>query len=62
MRIGKYNSQKKEVDFKAYKVANKSKTKFQSEDSDDEEELVKNLKRSTGKYKGKLPLKCFTYG
>ena len=45
MRIGKDNSQKKEAYFKASKVAKKSKTKSQSEDSDDEEALlVKNLK------------------
>ena len=60
MRIGQDNSQKKEAAFKASKVVKKSKTKIQSEDSDDEEALlVKNLKRGVGKYKGKLPLKCF---
>ena len=31
-----------------------------SESSDDEEALfIKKLERATGKYKGKLPLKCF---
>ena len=60
MRIGQDNSQKKEVAFKAYKVAKISETKIQSEDFDDEEALlVKNIKRGIGKYKGKLPLKCF---
>ena len=48
---------------KASKVAKKSKTKIQLEDSDDEEALlVKNIKRGIGKYKGKLPLKCFNCG
>ena len=36
MRIGQDNSQKKEVDFKASKVAKKYKTNIQLEDSDDE--------------------------
>ena len=63
MRIGKNNSQKKEEYFKAYKVAKKSKTKTQSEDSDDEEVLiVKNIKKGIGKYNGKLPLICFNCG
>ena len=63
MRIGQDNSQKKEAAFKESKVAKKSKTNIQLEDSDDEEALlVKNLKRGTGKYKGKLPLKFFNCG
>ena len=63
MRIGQDDSQKKEASLKASKVAKKSKTKIQSEDFDDEEALlVKNLKRGTGKYKGKLSLKCFICG
>ena len=62
MRIEQDNSQKKEATFKASKVAKKSKTKIQSEDFDDEEALVKHIKRGTGKYKGKLPLKCFNCG
>ena len=58
MRIGQENSQKKEEIFKASKATNKSKTKIQSEDSDDEETLiVKNIKKGTCKYKWKLPLK-----
>ena len=40
IRIGKDNSQTKEEDFKASKVAKKSKTKIQSEDFDDEEALL----------------------
>ena len=63
MRTGKDDSQKKEATFKASKVAKKSKTKIQSEYFDDKEALlVKNIKRGIGKYKGKLPLKCFNYG
>ena len=63
MRIGQDNSQKKEATFKASKVSKKSKPKIQSEDSDDEEALlIKKLKKGTGKYKGKLPLKCFNCG
>ena len=34
MRIGKYNSKKKEENFKPYKVDKKSKTNIQSKDSD----------------------------
>ena len=63
MRIGKDNSQKKESSFKSSKVAKKYKTKIQSEHSNDEEALLfRILKRGTGKYKGKLPLKCFNCG
>ena len=63
MRIGKDNSQKKESTFKASKVAKKSKTMIQSEDSNDEQALlIKKLKKGTSKYKGKLPLICFNYG
>ena len=63
MRIGQYNSRKKEAALKASKVAKKFKTKIQSKDSDDEEALlVKNIKKGTSKYKGKLHLKCFNYG
>ena len=56
MRTGQDNSQKKEAAFKASKVAKKSKTKIQSENSNDEEALlVKNIKRGTGKSKGNYP-------
>ena len=40
MRIGKDNSQKKEANFKAYKVAKKSKKKIQLEGFHDEEALL----------------------
>jgi len=67
MRTSEENSFRKEV---AFKVAKKDKKKIEAETSsheeseDDVEEanFVKNLKRGTGKYKGKLPLKCFGCG
>ena len=41
----------------------KSTLKNQSENPSDEEALfINKLERGTGKYKGKLPLKCFNYG
>ena len=56
MRTRQNESSKKEV-------ASKSVSKIQYEDLDDEEALfIKKLERGTGKYKGKLPLKCFNYG
>ena len=65
MRKGQDGPSKKEAAFKTSKEPKKSEalSKNQSEDSDDEEALlVKNHKRGTVKYKGKLPLKCFNYG
>ena len=62
-RIRQDNSRKKEANFKVSKVSKKLKTKIQSKDFDGEEALLlKNLKKGTGKYKGKLPLKCFNCG
>ena len=57
----------------AFKVANKRRTIKQKpkseynsddDDSNNEEEanFVRKLKRGTGKYKGKIPLKCFESG
>ena len=43
----------------------KPKTECSSDDESDSEEeanFVRKLKRGIGKYKGKLPLKCFTCG
>ena len=52
MRIGQDGTSKKDTAFK-----------IQSEDLDDEESLfIKKLERGTGRYKGKLALKCFNYG
>ena len=49
-------SSRKEAAFKA-------SSKNQSENLDDAEALfIKKLEEGTGKYKGKLPLKCFNYG
>ena len=59
---------RKEAAFKASsKQAGKNKSmkdKLTSDESDDEEiaNFVRKLKRGTGKYKGKLPLKCFSCG
>ena len=56
MRTGLNETSKKEA---AFKVSSKN----QSENLDDEEALfVSKLKKGTGKYKGKIPLKCFNYG
>ena len=52
MRIGKDVTSKKEATFK-----------IQSEDLDDEEALfIRKLERDIGKYKERIPLKCFNYG
>jgi hypothetical protein len=67
MRTFGENSFRKEATFK---VANKDKKKFEakinsheeSEGDVEEANFVKNLKRGTGKYKGKLPLKFFGCG
>ena len=56
MITGQNGSSKKEATFKAV-------SKIHYEDLDDDEALfIKKLERGTGKYKGKLPLKCFNYG
>ena len=56
MRTGLNKTSKKEA---AFKVTSKN----QSENLDDEEALfVSRLNKGTGKYKGKLPLKCFNCG
>ena len=56
MRTRKNGSSRKEASFK-------STLKNQSENSNDEEDLfICKLEKGTGKYKGKLPLKCFNCG
>ena len=56
MRIRQNGSSRKEATFKAY-------LKNQSENPNDKAALfINKLKRGTGKYKGKLPLKCFNCG
>ena len=68
MRIQDEDTSKKEATFKvSSKQAGKNTSKKRnptSDDSDDEEiaNFVRKLKRGTGKYKGKLPLKCFSCG
>ena len=56
MRTGQNGSSKGEAAFKA-------SLKNQSKNPNDEESFYTNkLERGTGKYKGKLPLKCFNCG
>ena len=68
MRIEDEDTSRKEAAFKvSSKQAGKNKAmkdKPTSDESDDEEiaNFVRKLKRGTGKYKGKLPLKCFSCG
>ena len=65
MRTWKKEPSRKKEAFKVSKEPNKSETPYKnhSESSYDEEVLfIKKLERGTGKYKGKLPLKCFNCG
>ena len=68
MRIEDEDMLRKKATFKvSSKQVGKNKStkgKPTSDESDDEEiaNFVRKLKRGTGKYKGKLPLKCFSYG
>ena len=67
MRISGENHSRKEAAFKAAKKDKKKKeeevSNFEESEEDEEEaNFVKNLKRGTGKYKGKLPMKCFGCG
>ena len=67
MRNFGQDSFRKEAAFKAAKK-NKKKVEAETNNHDDSEEdkeeanFVKNLKKGTGKYKGKLPLKGFGCG
>ncbi|XP_057847433.2 uncharacterized protein LOC131057276 [Cryptomeria japonica] len=60
------NSSKRETTFKASKKGKEKEqksSKSSEEDSEDEDaHLVRKLKRGSGKFKGKLPLKCFNCG
>ena len=61
-RIGQNRPSRKDATFKASKEWKKSEVlpKNHLEKSDNEEALfIKKLKKGIGKYKGKLPLKCF---
>ena len=56
IRIGQNGTSRKEAAFKA-------SIKNQLENPNDEEAVfINELERGTGKYKGKLPLKCFNCG
>jgi hypothetical protein len=55
MRIVKYKHTSREASFKADKNED-------SEPDEIEEKFVKRMKKGSGKYKGKLPFKCFNCG
>ena len=65
-RIEDEDTSRKEAAFKAsskqYAKNKSTKSKPASDDSDDEEieNFVRKMKRGAGKYKSKLPLKCFS--
>ena len=67
MRTSSENPSRKEETFKASK-RDKKKVETEISNHEDSEEdveeanFVKNLRRGSGKYKGKLPLKCFDCG
>lgn len=67
LRIGRENHSKEKIAFKVLKKTEDQKSKLQSnpqEESHDEEEanFIKKLHKGSGKYKGKLPFKCFDCG
>ena len=67
MRKSNENPSKKEAAFNAAKkgkkkVESESRNHEDSEEDFEEANFVKNIKRGIGKYKGKLPLKCFHCG
>jgi hypothetical protein len=55
MRITKGKSTSREASFKVEK-------NIDSDIDEIEENFVRRLKKGSGKYKGKLPCKCFNYG
>ncbi|KAJ8629366.1 hypothetical protein MRB53_022689 [Persea americana] len=63
MRIGKTKPTQKEAAFKAHKK-NKQVAQSNEEDSNDEltANFVQKLRKGKGKFKGKLPFKCFNCG
>lgn len=61
MRLPKGNSNVREVAFKAYKCIEEKETPCSSSD-EEEAKFIRGLDRCTGKYKGKLPFKCFNCG
>ena len=67
MGISSENPSRKEAGFRAAKRDKKHVKTEVSNHEDSEEDVeqanfVKNLRRGSGKYKGKLPLKCFDCG
>ena len=67
MRISGETSSRKEAAFKAAKKEKKKKEEEvnhseKSEEDEEEANFVKSLRKGTGRYKGKLPLKCFGCG
>jgi hypothetical protein len=66
MRSGNDKSTKGETVFKSSKIKINQKQKLQSchhEESDVEEaNFIRKLQKGSGKYKGKLPFKCFNCG
>ena len=66
LRLGIDNNSKGEATFKVTKKIKKEKQKTQTdhnEESDVEEaNFIKKLQKGSGKYKGKLPFKCFNCG
>jgi hypothetical protein len=66
MRTEKENSSKKEVAFKASKKTKNKEHKSSDcsiyESDTEEAHFVRNIKKGSGKYKGKLPFKCFNCG
>ena len=61
MRLPKGNSNIREVAFKTDKCIEEKEGTCSCSD-EEEAKFVKNLDRGTGKYKGKLPFKCFNCG
>jgi hypothetical protein len=66
MRTGKENPSKKETSFKASKETKNHKHVPDESHSDisyvEEANFIKKLQKGSGKYKGKLPFKCFNCG
>ena len=66
LRLGMDKSSKEEAAFKVIKKTKNQKQTSQAnhhEESDVEEaNFIKKIQKGSGKYKGKLPFKCFNYG
>jgi hypothetical protein len=66
LRLGHENPSQGQATFKVIKKTKNQKKKLQyshDEESDVEEaNFIKKLQKGSGKYKGKLPFKCFKFG